>query len=167
MTAQRIAIYPGSFDPFTRGHQDIVLRSLTLADRVIVGVAHAPTQAKSGLFAVEERVELVRETFAGEPRVEAAAFQGLLVAFARERGAQLVVRGVRTVGDFEYELQMATMNRKLSAGVETVFLAPDPAHSFVSSTLVRQIHALGGDVSPFVPAPVLRRLQAIAAGAGE
>jgi pantetheine-phosphate adenylyltransferase len=166
MSAERIAVYPGSFDPLTRGHEDIVRRALALADRVLVGVAHAPTQAKAGLFPVEERVEMIRETFADEPRVEAAAFQGLLVELARARGATLIVRGVRTVADFEYELQMATMNRKLSAGVETVFLAPDPAHSFVSGTLVRQIAALGGDVAPFVPAPVLRRLAARFPGGG-
>jgi pantetheine-phosphate adenylyltransferase len=160
MSATRTAVYPGSFDPLTRGHEDIVRRALALADRVVVGVAHAPTQAKAGLFTVEERVEMIREVFAGEPRVEAAAFHGLLVEFARERGATLIVRGVRTVADFEYELQMATMNRKLSAGVETVFLAPDPAHSFVSGTLVRQIAALGRDASQFVPAPVLGRLTA-------
>ena len=101
---------------------------------------------------------MIRETFAGEPRVEAAEFQGLLVDFARGIGAGVVVRGVRSVADWEYELQMAVMNRRLSPGLETVFLAPAPEHAFVSGTLVRQVAALGGDVSPFVPAAVLRRI---------
>jgi pantetheine-phosphate adenylyltransferase len=160
MTSARTAVYPGSFDPLTRGHEDLVRRALALADRVVVAVAHAPTQAKTGLFDIGERLEMIRETFADEPRVDAVAFQGLLVDFARARGAAVVIRGVRTVADFEYELQMATMNRKLAPAVETVFLAPDPAHSFVTGTLVRQVAALGGDVSPFVPPAVLRRIRA-------
>ena len=160
MSAERIALCPGSFDPVTLGHEDIVRRALVFADRVVVSVAHSPQSPKAGMFTVDERVELIREAFAGEPRVEAAAFQGLLVDFARERGARIVVRGVRTVADFEYENQMAVMNRRLYGELETVFLAPDPAHSFVSSTLVRQIATLGGDVSPFVSPAVLRRIQA-------
>ncbi|MDB4951216.1 MAG: coaD [Gemmatimonadetes bacterium] len=159
MTAPRIALCPGSFDPLTLGHVDIVRRGLALADRVVVAVAFSPTHAKQGLLTVDERVELIRESFADEPRVQADSFQGLLVDYARRTGAGLVIRGVRTVADFEYEAQMAVMNRELSAdALETVFLAPSPAHSFVSATLVRQIATLGGDVSRFVPAPVLRRL---------
>ncbi|HEX2094004.1 MAG TPA: pantetheine-phosphate adenylyltransferase [Longimicrobiaceae bacterium] len=158
----RIAVCPGSFDPITSGHEDIVRRALRFTDRVVIAVSHSPTHAKQGLFSVEERVELIRETFAGEPRVEAAEFQGLLVDYARRIGAGLVIRGVRTVADFEYELQMAVMNRRLDEGIETVFMAPDPEHSFISGTLVRQIAALGGDVSPFVPAPVLRRIRSAA-----
>lgn len=158
MAEPRIALFPGSFDPLTAGHEDLVRRALALADRVVVAVSHSPTQSKRGMFSVEERVEMIRETFAGEPRVEAAEFQGLLVDYARAVGAGVVVRGVRTVTDWEYELQMATMNRRLAPGVETVFLAPAPEHSFVSGTLVRQIATLGGDVSPFVPAAVLRRI---------
>ncbi len=156
----RVAIFPGSFDPITSGHEDIVRRALRFADRVVVAVSHSPTQSKKGMFSVEERVEMIRETFADDDRIEAAEFQGLLVDYVRQRKAGLVVRGVRTVADFEYEAQMATMNGRLSPGLETVFLVPDPEHAFVSSTLVRQISALGGDVSPFVPAPVLRRLAA-------
>jgi pantetheine-phosphate adenylyltransferase len=156
--AERIALFPGSFDPLTAGHEDLVRRALALADRVVVAVAHAPTQTKRGMFSVEERVEMIRDTFADEPRVEAAEFQGLLVDYARSIGAGVVVRGVRTVADWEYELQMAMMNRRLHPGLETVFLAPAPEHSFVSGTLVRQVAALGGDVSPFVPAAVLRRM---------
>jgi pantetheine-phosphate adenylyltransferase len=158
-TSARVALYPGSFDPLTSGHVDVVRRALHLADRVIVAVSYSPTQSKRELFAVGERVEMIRETFHEEPRVEAEEFQGLLVDFARARGAGVVVRGVRTVADFEYELQMAVMNRRLLPGLETVFLAPDPEHSFVSGTLVRQIASLGGDPSPFVPAPVLGRLR--------
>ncbi|MBV9773330.1 MAG: pantetheine-phosphate adenylyltransferase [Gemmatimonadetes bacterium] len=156
----RVAVCPGSFDPITRGHEDIVRRSLRLADRVVVAVAHSPTQAKKGMFGIEERVEMIRESFADEPRVEAAEFQGLLVDYARRIGAGVVVRGVRTVADFEYEMQMALMNRRISGGLETVFLAPDPEHSFVTGTLVRQVAQLGGDVSPFVSGPVLRRIRA-------
>lgn len=156
----RVAVCPGSFDPVTRGHEDIVRRALSFADRVVVAVSHSPTHAKKGMFAVEERLEMIREVFTDEPRVEAAEFQGLLVDYMRSVGAGLVVRGVRSVADWEYELQMAVMNRRLAPGAETVFLAPDPEHSFVSGTLVRQIATLGGDVSPFVPAAVLRRMEA-------
>jgi pantetheine-phosphate adenylyltransferase len=156
---QRIAICPGSFDPITVGHEEIIRRSFTFADRVIVAVAHRATQAKQGLFSVEERVQMIREVFADEPRVEAAEFQGLLVDFARDRGAGLVIRGLRAVSDFEYEFQMALMNRALRPELETVFLAPDAERSFLSSSLVREIASLGGDVTPFVTAPVLRRLR--------
>jgi pantetheine-phosphate adenylyltransferase len=160
MNGERIAVCPGSFDPITLGHQDIIRRSFRMADRVIVGVAHSATQAKSGMFDVDERVEMIRETFAGDARVEAVAFRGLLVDFAREVGAGMIVRGLRAVSDFEYEFQMALMNRRLWDGMETVFLAPDLEHSFLSSSLVRQIASLGGDVSPFVPPAVLRRIEA-------
>ena len=164
-TGARIAVCPGSFDPITLGHEDIVRRALAFADRVVVAVAHSPQAPKAGMFTVPERVEIIREAFADEPRVEAAEFQGLLVDYARTLGATLVIRGVRTVADFEYEMQMAMMNRKLHDGLETVFLAPDPEHSFVSGTLVRQITKLGGDVSPFVSPAVLRRLAAKVEGA--
>lgn len=157
----RIAICAGSFDPITLGHEDVVRRALAFADRVIVAVAHKATQQKRGMFTVEERLELIRETFADEPRVEAAEFEGLLVDFARARGAALVVRGLRSVADFEYESQMARMNRALHPGLETLFLASSPETSFVSSTLVREISALGGDVSPFVSPTVLRHLDAV------
>ncbi|HEX8692921.1 MAG TPA: pantetheine-phosphate adenylyltransferase [Longimicrobium sp.] len=157
--SDRVAVFPGSFDPITLGHEDIAQRALAFADRVVVAVAHAPTHAKQGMFAVDERVEMIREAFADEPRVEARAFQGLLVAFAREIGARLVVRGVRTVADFEYELQMAQMNRRQTPELETVFLAPDPVHAYVSGTLVRQIATLGGDPGPFVSPAVLRRIR--------
>ncbi|HEY0019037.1 MAG TPA: pantetheine-phosphate adenylyltransferase [Longimicrobium sp.] len=159
MSAERVAICPGSFDPITLGHDDIIRRSFRMADRVIVAVAYSATQVKSGMFTVEERVEMIRDTFADEPRVQPMSFQGLLVDFARAQGASLIVRGLRAVSDFEYEFQMALMNRRLWDGMETVFLAPDLEHSYLSSSLVRQIAQLGGDVSPFVPANVLARLR--------
>jgi pantetheine-phosphate adenylyltransferase len=159
MSEERIAICPGSFDPITLGHEDIVRRGLRFADRVVVAVAHRATHEKRGLFTVEERVELIRAAFADEPRVEAAEFQGLLVDFARRRGARLVIRGLRAVSDFEYEFQMALMNRELSPEMETVFLATDADKSFLSATLVREIASLGGNVSRFVSAPVLEALQ--------
>jgi pantetheine-phosphate adenylyltransferase len=155
-----VAIYPGSFDPITRGHEDIAHRTLRLADRLIVAVAHTATQTKAGLFPVEERVELIREVFAGEERVETVAFQGLLVDFARDHGAHFVIRGLRAVSDFEYELQMAQMNQELWPEIETLFLAPEVDYSFLSSSLVREVAALGGDVRRFVSPPVLQRLQA-------
>ncbi len=155
----RVAVFPGSFDPITLGHEDVARRALAFADRVVVAVAHAPQHAKQGMFTVDERVALIRDAFEDEPRIVARQFQGLLVDFARDVGAGLVVRGVRTVADFEYEAQMAVMNRRMSAALETVFLAPDPAHAFVSSTLIRQIATLGGDVEPFVSAAVMRRVR--------
>lgn len=154
-----IAIYPGSFDPITLGHEDLVRRTLRMADRVVVAVAHTATQSKRGLFSVEERVEIIREVFDGDPRVEATAFEGLLVEFARARGARFVARGLRAVSDFEYELQMAQMNRSLWPDVETIFLAPEVDYSFLSSSLVREVASLGGDVARFVSPKVLARLQ--------
>ena len=149
------AIYPGSFDPITRGHEDIVRRTLEFCERVIVAVGHRATQPKEGLFSIEERVELIRAVFADEPRVEVAAFSGLLVDFAREQDVHLIVRGLRAVSDFEYEFQMALMNRDLNPEIETLFLAPDARYSYLSASLVREIAALDGDVSGFV-APVVR-----------
>ena len=155
-----VALYPGSFDPITRGHEDIARRALRVADRVIVAVAHTSTHAKQGLFEVEERVELIQSVFAEQSRIEVLSFTGLLVDFAREHGAHLVVRGLRAVSDFEYELQMAQMNQELNPDLETLFLVPEVNNSFISSSLVRQVAALGGDVSAFVSPPVLDRLTA-------
>jgi pantetheine-phosphate adenylyltransferase len=157
----RTALCAGSFDPLTHGHEDVVRRALAVADRVVVAVSHSPTSAKSAMFSVADRVQMIREAFADEPRVEAAEFQGLLVEFAKQVGASVLVRGVRTVADWEYELGMAQMNRRLAPGLETVFLAADPAHGFVTGTLVRQVALLGGDVSGFVSPTVLRRLQEV------
>jgi pantetheine-phosphate adenylyltransferase len=116
-TAAKMAIYPGSFDPLTRGHEDIVRRTLRFCDRVVVAVAHRATQVKHGLFSIDERLELIRDVFADEDRVEAVAFPGLLVDFARERQIHVIVRGLRAVSDFEYEFQMALMNRDLAPGI--------------------------------------------------
>ncbi len=152
------AIYPGSFDPITKGHEDIVLRTLDFCERVIVAVGHRATQAKEGLFEIEERVEMIETVFADYDRVEAAAFSGLLVDFAREQDVHLIVRGLRAVSDFEYEFQMALMNRDLDPEIETLFLAPDAQYSFLSASLVREIASLGGDVSAFVSPVVKEKL---------
>jgi len=155
-----VALYPGSFDPLTRGHEDIVRRALRVADAVVVAVAHTSTHTKKGLFTVDERVALIDEAFQDEPRIESASFTGLLVDFARERRAHLVVRGLRAVSDFEYELQMAQMNQELWDEIETIFLVPEARNSFISSTLVREVASLGGDVSSFVSPFVVERLRA-------
>jgi pantetheine-phosphate adenylyltransferase len=158
-TKSRLAIYPGSFDPLTRGHEDIVRRALGFAEHVVVAVAHRRTQQKSGLFSIQERVDLIEAVFADEPRVEAAEFDGLLVEYARKRNARLMIRGLRAVSDFEYEFQMALMNRQLWPDIETIFLAPDTQYSYLSASLVREIASLGGDVTDFVPAVVLEALK--------
>jgi pantetheine-phosphate adenylyltransferase len=128
---------------------------------LIVAVAHTATQKKSALFSVEDRVELIRSVFADEPRIECTSFRGLLVDFCRQKGADLVVRGLRAVSDFEYEFQMAQMNHELSPGLETVFLTPDVNYSFLSASLVREVARLGGDVSAFVSPRVLARMQEV------
>jgi len=153
-----IGIYPGSFDPMTRGHEDICRRALEFVDKLIIAVAHTRTQKKAGLFSIPERVEMIRELFSDEPRVEVDEFDGLLVQYAQKRDATLIVRGLRAVSDFEYEFQMALMNRELWDRAETVFLAPDARYSFLSASLVREIASLGGDVSEFVAPSVLERL---------
>jgi len=162
MTSTRkplVAVYPGSFDPVTVGHEDIALRSLRLADRLVIAVARTSTHDKRGMFTVEERVEMLREIFGDEDRIECTSFEGLLVDFARSVGAGIVVRGLRAVSDFEYEFQMAQMNQELWSGLETVFLTPDVRWSFLSASLVREVASLGGDVSNFVSEPVLSRLE--------
>src|SRR5690606_26684825 len=138
---------------------DIVHRALRFADRVIVAVAHRATQRKQGLFSIAERVEMIREVFDGEPRVEVLEFEGLLVEFARASNAHVIVRGLRAVSDFEYEFQMALMNRQLHPEIETLFLAPDVRYSFLSASLVREIAALGGDVREFVTPAIAARLE--------
>jgi pantetheine-phosphate adenylyltransferase len=156
--SERLAVYPGSFDPITRGHEDIVRRSLKFCDRVLVAVAHRRTQAKSGLFDIPERVALIRSVFADEPRVVPMDFSGLLVDFAREQRAHVILRGLRAVSDFEYEFQMALMNRHLWPELETLFLAPDEHYSYLSASFVREIASLGGDISEFVAPQVLLAL---------
>ena len=143
----RIGVYPGSFDPVTRGHEDLVRRSLAFVDRVIVAVA--VNVAKQPLFTLEERVTLLHETMR-LPEVEIRSFDGLLVDFARSVGAAVIVRGLRAVSDFEYEFQMALMNRTLAPTLETVFLVPAFDLTYLSSSLVREVARFGGDVSPLV-----------------
>ncbi len=156
----RIAIYPGSFDPLTLGHDDIIRRALKLAERLVVAVAARATHAKTPAFALEQRVEVIREVYRDEPRIDVVPFDGLLVDFARQMGARLIVRGLRAVSDFEYEFQMALMNRSLWPEIEVIFMAPATSYTFLSSSLVREVASLGGDVSGFVPPPVLRELVA-------
>ena len=152
----RIALYPGSFDPITRGHEDLVRRSLVFADRVIIAVA--VNAAKEPLFSVEERVALIRQTIT-HPAVEVQSFEGLLVDFARRVGASLLVRGLRAVSDFEYEFQMALMNRHLAPTLETVFLVPAFDLTYLSSSMVREVARHGGDVSQLVHPAVANALK--------
>ena len=153
-----IAIYPGSFDPLTLGHDDIIRRALKLADGVLIAVAERTTQAKEPVFALDKRVEIISEVYADEPNVEVVQFSGLLVDVARARGARLIVRGLRDVSDFEYEFQLALMNRSLWPEIEVIFMAPATNYTFLSSSLVREVASLGGDVSAFVPPIVLGHL---------
>ncbi len=154
----RMAVYPGSFDPLTNGHVDIIRRSVRLFDRIVVAVL--VNAEKRPLFSVEERVAIVRETFEGDPRIEVDTFEGLLVDYVARRRLQVIVRGLRAVSDFEYELQMALMNRHLDASVETVFMMPAEQYTYVSSRLVKEVAALGGSVTGLVPVHVESRLQA-------
>jgi pantetheine-phosphate adenylyltransferase len=152
----RIAVYPGSFDPVTRGHEDLIRRSFAFVDRVIVGVA--VNVAKQPLFTLEERVGLLRDTVR-LPEVEVQSFDGLLVEFARRVGASVIVRGLRAVSDFEYEFQMALMNRTLDPKLETVFLVPAFDLTYLSSSLVREVARFGGDVSQLVQPVVQQALR--------
>ena len=144
----RIAIYPGSFDPLTRGHEDLIRRALGLADRLIVAVAINPS--KQPLFPVEERLRLLHVAVGDEERIELASFSGLLADFARDRGATMAVRGLRAVSDFEYEFQMALMNRRLNPDLETVFLVPAVDLTYLSSSLVREAARFGGNLDGLV-----------------
>jgi len=150
-------VYPGTFDPMTRGHEDIVRRAAMLFDQVIVGVAQSA--GKSPIFTMEERVEMAREILAPFPNVTVIGFDGLLMNFLRAQDARLILRGLRAVSDFEYEFQMAGMNRKLYPDVETVFLTPADEYMFISATMVREIARLGGDVGKFVQPVVIDRLR--------
>jgi len=145
----RTAIYPGSFDPITNGHLDLVQRASKLFDRVIVAVAN--NDSKQSLFTLDERTEMVRAAVAAWPKVEADHFEGLLVDYVNKVQGDAIVRGLRAVSDFEYEFQMALMNRKLDERVETIFMMPRASYTFLSSRLVKEIAHLGGNVSPFVP----------------
>lgn len=150
-------IYPGTFDPITNGHTDIVARAARIFDRVVVGIA--ASTAKQTAFSPDERVDLARAVLAQFDNVEVKRFDGLLAHFAEREGAGLILRGLRAVSDFEYEFQMAGMNRKLIPGADTIFLTPAEQYSYISSSLVREIAALGGDVSEFVDPRVLAALK--------
>ena len=154
----RIAIYAGSFDPITRGHEDLIRRSLGFVDRLVVAVA--TNIGKTPLFTAEERVKLITAALGHEPRIEVRNFDGLLVDFARSVGAQLLIRGLRAVSDFEYEYQMALMNRHLSPELETVYMVPSLDTTYISASLVREIARYGGDVSTLVHPAVATALRA-------
>jgi pantetheine-phosphate adenylyltransferase len=148
----RTAIYPGSFDPLTNGHLDVVQRAAKLFDRVVVAVAR--NEDKHPLFTLDERLALVKQAVRHLPAIEADAFDGLLIEYVLRRKAQAIVRGLRAVSDFEFEFQLALMNRKLNENIETIFMMPKDTYTFLSSRLVKEIARLGGDVSAFVPAHV-------------
>jgi pantetheine-phosphate adenylyltransferase len=151
-----VAIYPGSFDPLTNGHLSLIQRGLQMFDRVIVGIAVNPK--KTPLFSLEERRELIRQA-CPDPRVEVDAFQGLLVEYAKQRQVSVLLRGLRAVSDFEYEFQLANMNRKLAPGIETVFMMTGEDYFYISSQLVREVAMFGGDVTGMVPDNVLAKLK--------
>ena len=156
----RIAVYPGTFDPITNGHLDIIFRGLKLFDKVIVAVL--VNREKDTMFTVQERMEMISEaTGSAQPgRIEVTSFNGLLVNYVQKSGADAILRGIRAISDFEYEFQMALMNRKLLKQVDTVFMMPDERYSYLSSKLVREVASFGGDVSVFVPDFVETRLKA-------
>jgi pantetheine-phosphate adenylyltransferase len=158
------ALYPGSFDPITNGHLDLIHRSSKLCDRLIVAVLR--NEHKAPLFTVEERTEMLREVVKCYPNVEVDSFDGLLVQFAQAKGASIIIRGIRAISDYEYELQMALMNRRLCPDIETVFLMAGEAYSFISSKLVKEVIALGGNISGLVPPSVEVRLRKRVLGAG-
>ncbi len=156
-TERTVAFYPGSFDPLTNGHVDIILRGLRTFEGVIVALTH--NVSKQPLFSLQERKSFIEEVFADVERVQVVIFEGLMVHAARAHGARNVLRGLRGVADFEYEFQLATMNKTLEPEIETVFLMTEKSHAFVSSKLVREVAGLGGDVSQLVPSVVARALE--------
>jgi pantetheine-phosphate adenylyltransferase len=153
----RVAIYPGSFDPLTNGHVDIITRGARLFDRIVVAILR--NIEKAPLFSVDERVAIISDVFATLPQVEVDTFEGLLVDYARRKRATVIVRGLRAISDFEYEMQMALMNRRLYEELETVFMMPGEAYTYVSSRLVKEVFALGGTVAGLVPPVVEARLR--------
>jgi len=158
MASKNIAVYPGTFDPLTRGHEDLVRRAANLFDRVVIAIAES--QRKNPWFTLEERLAMAREVLSPYPNVEVQGFDCLLINFVHGIGANIVLRGLRAVSDFEYEFQMAGMNRSVYPEVETVFLTPGEQYMFISATMVREIARLGGDVSKFVQPCVEKRLRA-------
>ena len=152
------AIYPGSFDPVTNGHLDLIARGARIFDRLVVAVLQ--NLEKEPLFAATERVEMLREVTTEWANVEVDLFDGLLVDYVRRQNAQVILRGIRAISDYEYEMQMALMNRRLASGVETVFMMPAERYSYLSSRLVREVARLGGNIEGLVPAPVVERLRA-------
>ncbi len=151
------AMYPGTFDPITLGHEDLVRRATTLFDRVVVAIADNPA-SKAPMFTTNERVAMAASALAGMENVEVTGYQGLTVDYARDNGLRVIIRGLRAVSDFEYEFQLANMNRHLTEEVETAFLTPTEKYTFISSTLVREVAELGGDVSEFVSPKIKRAL---------
>jgi pantetheine-phosphate adenylyltransferase len=154
---KKVAIYPGSFDPFTNGHINIIERGVRVFDKVIVAVAH--NASKRTTFTIEERVEIIREVFRNRPEVDVDYFQGLLVEYAKKRGTNIVLRGMRTVSDFEYELQMALSNKTLYPEIETIFMVTEGAYSHISSSLIKEIITLGGSAKEMIPEIVETRLR--------
>ena len=150
-------VYPGTFDPFTRGHEDLVRRAARLFDRVVVGIA--ASESKRPMFTLDERIAMAREVLADLPNATVTGFSSLLMAFVHDQGARAILRGLRAVSDFEYELQMAMMNRRLAPDVETAFLMPNEAYSYLSSRLVREVARLGGDIGGLVPPNVERAFE--------
>ena len=156
MTITR-AVYPGTFDPITNGHEDLIQRAAKLFDEVVVGVAHS--QAKRPFFSLDERVDLARKVLDRYPNVKVLGFGGLLSEFVKEQRSGVILRGLRAVSDFEYEFQLAGMNRRLAPGVETLFLTPSDKYLFLSATIVREIAVLGGDISDFVHKVTAQRMR--------
>jgi pantetheine-phosphate adenylyltransferase len=154
---EKIAVYPGFFDPITNGHVDIILRGLRLFDKIIVAVLKNPK--KEALFSTKDRVTMIQEIFARQPDIKVKAFDGLLVEFVRRHKAKIVIRGLRAVSDFEYEFQMALMNRQLNPKIETLYMMPSVHYSFLNSSVVKEVFSLGGSVKGLVPENVEKRLQ--------
>ncbi len=153
---KKTVLYPGTFDPITKGHMDLVDRACRLFDKVIIAIAHSPS--KKPLFSLDERVDMVRMIFADNPQVEVLGFRGLLANFAQENNAIAILRGIRAVSDFEFEFQLANMNRHLDPDLESIFLTPSEKYSYISSSLVREVASLGGDISAFVDERVKQSL---------
>ncbi|AOE49100.1 pantetheine-phosphate adenylyltransferase [Kangiella sediminilitoris] len=154
---KKIVLYPGTFDPITKGHMDLVKRACRLFDTVIIAIAESPS--KKPMFGLEERVDMVREVFKGNTQVQVEGFNGLLAHFAKEKNALAVLRGIRAVSDFEFEFQLANMNRHLDPELESIFLTPSEKYSYISSSLVREVASLGGDITAFVDPIVQNALE--------